>query len=130
MCSCLYRRVTSDTYRLRKDNEVLKKDNEKSRKTLEASLKEYTIVTKALQILGYGEDEDMFDNIDDSDLSDPKVVNEKKLKHETKAKSIQPEHRHVRFSSKNQEATIRPEDDQKGEKEKGRFSKQKARDNP
>ena len=80
MCSCLYKKVTSDTHRLRKDNEVLKKDNEKSRKTLEASLKEYTIVTKALQILGYVEDEDEFDNINDSDLVDPRDVNDKKLK--------------------------------------------------
>ena len=120
--------MTSETYRLKKDNEVLKKDNEKSRKSLETSLKEYTIVTKALQVLGMDvEDEDIFNDINDSALVDPKDVNEKKLKHNTDGKSVQPEHKHVTFSSKNQEATIQPVDEQKGEKDKRRFLKDKAR---
>ena len=69
--------MTSDTYRLKKDNEVLKKDNAKSRKSLESSIKEYTVISRALQILGYNEDEVKLDDINVSDLSDQKMVDEK-----------------------------------------------------
>ena len=70
------------------------------------------------------------DDINVPDLSDQKMVDEKTLHHEAEAISIQPEHRHVRFSSKTQDARICHGDSQTGEKEKGRSSKQKARENP
>ena len=110
---------------------MLRKDNEKSRTSLEASLKEYTLVTKALQALGVDiEDEDMMGDINDSALVDPKEVSEKKENHKADEKSVQPEHKHVTFSSKNQETIIHTVDEHRGEKEKRRFTKEKSRAKP
>ena len=104
----------------------MKRDNEKSRKSLEASMYEYTLVTRALEALGM-DSEDV--DVNDSAPVGQKEVHEKKKKHKTDEKSVQPDPRHVTFSSKEQKAIIHTEDEQRGEKEKRRFTTDKSRTN-
>ena len=118
MCSCLYKKVTSKTYRLKKENKEMRNENEQSRKSLEESVKEYTLVRKALQLLGIdAEDTDFTNVVNGADQEKQQNEGSRRLRHKVDEKQTQSQHKHVTFSAKDQEAIIHVEE-QKGEKQR------------
>ena len=55
--SAAYHRCTSESYRLKKDNDKLRKNNKRKRRTLEKSIKEFELVNQALEALGVNVEE-------------------------------------------------------------------------
>ena len=68
--SVAYHRCTSESYRLKKDNDKLRKNNKRKRKTLEKNIREYELVNQALAALGvnmeetFGQDDVENGNVD------------------------------------------------------------------
>ena len=130
MCSCLYKKVTSKTYRLKKENKEMRNENEQSRKSLEESVKEYTLVRKALQLLGIdAEDTDFTNVVNGADQEKQQNEGSRRLRHKVDEKQTQSQHKHVTFSAKDQEAIIHV-DEQKGEKQKIKSKKERSHVDP
>ena len=106
----IYNKCTSETFRLKTENNKLRKANKQSRKTLEKSIDEYRLVNTALRAIGVDvEDDDDFE-MEDSQQNDLNKANDGKLN--------TLEHMRVKFSSKDGDAKVVLENEHKGEKEK------------
>ena len=108
----------------------MRNENEQSRKSLEESVREYALVSKALQLLGIDTDDTDFSNVvNDDDHEKQQHGGSRRLRHKVDEKQQQSQHKHVKFSAKDQEAIIHVEE-QKGEKQKIKSKKERSHVDP
>ena len=108
----------------------MRNENEQSRKSLEESVREYALVSKALQLLGIDTDDTDFSKVDNGDDHEKQENRgSRRLKHKVDEQQQQSQHKHVRFSAKDQEATIHVEEE-KGEKQKIKSKKERSHVDP
>ena len=81
---------------------------------------EYNLVNQALVALGVDiEDGDIVEAV----VDDQKEITEKKMENTSDEKPVHPDRRRVKFSAREEKATIHMEEEQKGEKDKKSVSK-------